>query len=258
MASRFLLLTTLVGMLSGPCLSAGASRQMYQQTRVLLAQNRQLSDESLSVLFTVGDDRIEDLIRALDDQDEVVRKNAQVTIRYLGNEAGMNVLVDLYTRSSTYSLSGPVPLPLRDWDYRYIRENYVRGSGGWDSRATSYIYALALDGSPSAAAVLNELNSGNHKTSRHFALDRVMRNAGNAAGPMDGKLPNTVVDNAFFLSPEDRDQASARVLSFNQAKTKCLIVVLVGGIPSAETYHVVLQKYGERWKFFSVTQVAVS
>jgi hypothetical protein len=75
---------------------------------------------------------------------------------------------------------------------------------------------------------------------------------------MDGKLPNAVVDNAFFLSPEDRDQASARVLSFNHAKTKCLILVWAGSIPPAETYHVVLQSYGERWKYFSVTQVAVS
>jgi hypothetical protein len=120
---RFLFLTTLVNLLSGPWLSAGDSRQTYQQTRVLLAQSRQLSDESLSALFMVGDDRIKDLIRALDDEDEVVRKNAQVVIRYLGNEAGINVLVDRYTRSSNYSLWGPVPLPLREYDYQYIREN---------------------------------------------------------------------------------------------------------------------------------------
>jgi hypothetical protein len=254
MAIKFLLLSTLVIILSVPLLCVGDSLQV----RALLGQSGRLSDDSLSALFKVGDDRIEDLLRALNDEDEAVRRNAQVVIRYLGNEVGMSRLIDQYARSSTHSLAGPVPLPLRDWDYRYIRENYIKGSNGWDSRATSYIYALALDGSRSATALLNELSSGPHKNFRHFALDRLRRNAGNVAKPMNGKMPDVILDNAFFLDPEDRDHASARVLSYNNAKTKCLIVVWGGGIPSAETYHVVVQKYGEGWGFFSVTQVTVS
>lgn len=254
MAIKFLLLSTLVSILSGPLLAVGHSLQI----RALLGQSGRLSDDSLSTLFNVGDDRIEDLLTALDDEDEVVRRNAQVVIRYLGNEVGMNRLLNQYARSSTNYLSGPVPLPLRDWDYRYIREYYVKGSSGWDSRATSYIYALALDGSRSATALLNELNSGKNKTLRHFALDRVMRNAGNVAKLMNGKLPDVILDNAFFLDPEDRDQASARVLSYNYSRTKCLIVVWAGSIPPTETYHVVVQRYGEKWAFFSVTQVSVS
>src|SRR5262245_28514445 len=48
------------------------------------------STEQLALLFRVGDEKIVDLMEALSDPDKEVSLSAQMVIRYLGNEQGMN------------------------------------------------------------------------------------------------------------------------------------------------------------------------
>src|SRR5262249_4389838 len=100
-----------------PLSSASQSVTAYEDLRRLLLEKPNVKDETLTTLFSIGDARIQELIRALDDPNTVVRRNAQAVIRYLGNDAGMGALIEGYQKSPIHWLAGPVPLPLRDLDY---------------------------------------------------------------------------------------------------------------------------------------------
>jgi hypothetical protein len=232
------------------------SFQAIEDTRKLLTESPRIRDDSLATLFRIGDERIQELTRALDDPNEVVRLNAQIVIRYLGNETGMKALIEHLTKSRVFSLAGAVPLPLREWDYEYIRRSYLERSSQWDFRSTSYIYALALDDSPKAKALLNDLSVNGPY---HYAFDRVKTISANNLFLMKDDLAKVVINNAFFLNSDDREQASAKILGFNHTKDKCLIAVYVSsGSFTKEIYHIVLEKQREGWKFFSVTPISVS
>src|ERR1700754_3878305 len=55
-------------------------------------------DKHFATLFHIGDKHVEDLIRALDDPDPNVSSNAQVIIRYLGNQTAMHALTEHYKK----------------------------------------------------------------------------------------------------------------------------------------------------------------
>lgn len=242
-------------------LCSGQSVKSGEDVRRLLMENQIIGDDALTVLFSTGDERIQDLVRALNDPSEVVRRNAQAVIRYLGNDAGMKALVESYAKSPAYTLAGPVPLPLRDWDYEYIRKYYLSPSKEWDSRASSYIYALVLDGSPKAVTLLQELRTKAEAgtITYHYALARVKAVSQKQNLPHETDLAKVVADNAFFVSADSREHISVKLLGFNQAKDKSLLKVYVGGPPlAAEQYHVVLQKNQAGWRIFSVTPISVS
>lgn len=262
MMNRVKQLTTALSLSISIALSLAASQSVtaYEDLRRLLLEKPLIKDETLTTLFSIGDARIQGLIRALDDPNTVVRRNAQIVIRYLGNDEGMKVLIDGYKKSRVYVLAGPIPLPLRDWDYEYIRKQYLSQSGEWDQSTASYMYALALDGSPEAVALLSELNAQIEKgaISYHYALQQVKSIKSNWLGK-EPDLVKLVVDNAFFISSDHLEHASGKLLGFNYAKDKALIEVNVGGVPLAEErYHVVLQSHREGWRVFSVRRVAVS
>lgn len=243
-----------------PLSSAGQSAWSYEDIRRLLAEKSIIEDKTLTTLFSMGDERIQDLIHALDDPNTVVRRNAQVVIRYLGNDTGMKALIEGYKKSRVYVLAGPIPLPLRDWDYEYIRTQYLKPSGEWDQSAASYIYALAFAGSSEAGALLSELSAQMERgvIPYHYALQQVKAIQPSGLGK-ETDLAKLVVDNAFFINSDHHEHASGKLLGFNHAKDKALIEVNVGGVPLAEEcYHIVLQRRGEGWKFFSVRRVAVS
>lgn len=69
----------------------GNSHKEYQDTRKLLSEmNNRLDDrDKLATLFRVGDERITDLIQALNDPNPDISLRAQVIIRYLGSDVGM-------------------------------------------------------------------------------------------------------------------------------------------------------------------------
>src|SRR5262245_48534325 len=83
------------------------------------------STKPLPVLFRLGDEKIADLIRALRDPDKNVRLSAQIVIRYLGNEQGMNAWKRMYDDQET-DLTAPIPIPLNDADYDFIRDFYLK------------------------------------------------------------------------------------------------------------------------------------
>lgn len=66
----------------------------------------------------------------------------------------MHALETWYTNQAEVVNSGPIPLPLSERDYEFIKVHYAdKPSITWVS-ADKYIYALALDGSPKAKALL--------------------------------------------------------------------------------------------------------
>ena len=85
--------------------------------RLLLAMSDvRINSDKLSTIFKSGDVRIAELVRLLDDPKPEVRLRAQIVIRYLGNETGMQALREWYGRQrGEYGIGGPIPLPLSEW-----------------------------------------------------------------------------------------------------------------------------------------------
>jgi len=230
----------------------------HAETRRLLSSLGDVKNdrEVLAALFKRGDGRIDDLIEALHDPDRNIGLRAQIVIRYLGNQAGMKALEEWYSKQNEILISGPIPLPLKERDYKWISDQSIND-------AADYIYALALDGSPRARAVLNEMmklkGTVYDGTFASLALRRVKVSHPQKllTGPRD--LAKLVLRNAFFIPPLSRPYTSARLLGLNAGRDKALVEVYVNPGPLAEEwYHVVISKRGRGWKFFSITQVAQS
>lgn len=149
----------ILGLSSGHGVSAQQRSRSYRETRAMLRKlvSVQSDIDKLARLFRIGDRRISDLIQALDDADQNVSLRAQTVIRYLGTKEGMRALYEWYVRQQDkYEINGPVPVPLSEWDYDYIQQNFInRSVTTW--RDVEYIYALALDPSPKAKNVLAQL-----------------------------------------------------------------------------------------------------
>jgi HEAT repeat protein len=245
------------------CAGAWAAAQTPADTRALLSQLEIEHDRNghFAALFRTGDERIEDLLRALDDPDAEVSGNAQLVIRYLGNREGMAGLIRHYAKSDALRIVGPVPVPLTEWDYDFITKTYLGKPDNFGVLSAQYLYALALDGSPRARELLARML----ETARAVGTDATTLNAVSSgrlrsvinSDPKD--LAAEVLKAAEFLSPADKKHASAKLLAFNKAQDKALLEVYVNhGVLAEETYHVVLSKRGPGWAFFSVTLVSNS
>lgn len=243
----------------------GQTQNTYQNTREILSQINDVKNNSdkLAKLFRVGDERIEDLLKALNDTDRDISLHAQIIIRYLGNDAGMKGLFEWYDKQGQFRVTGPIPLPLSEWDYKVIYASYINEPPKTWVKSEPYIYALALDDSPKAKEALEKMLeiSGNldESTIANQAARRVQ--ASQPAKILTGEqnLAKLVLNNAFFILPDDQKYSSARLLVMNGAKNKGLIEVYINrGRLSEEWYHVVIQKCEQGWRFFSVTQVALS
>lgn len=218
-------------------------------------------DNHFATLFNIGDKHIEDLIRALDDPNPDVRSNAQVVIRYLGNQTGMRALTEHYKKSGGVSIVGPVPLPLTEWDYDFINSTYLNKPKNFGELTIQYLYALSLDGSPKAKDLLPKLV----ETARAAGIDDFLVKAISSTGPdynlspSDENLADAVLKSSKFLRPADKEHGSAKVIAFNSARDKALLEIYIdNGVLAEETYHVVVSKDGNGWKLFSVSLIAVS
>lgn len=255
------LLATLV-FVSSLSVSAGDSiSPTYANTRKSLASmgDRTNSGDQLKRLFRIGDQRIGDLIRALEESDRRVRLNAQIVIRYLGNAEGMRVLVNRIESGQENLIAGSVPIPLSEWDYAQIKSRLGDGPGQSNVQVTDYIYALALDGSARAKDALRQLSEG--PWGAHYAeiLGDITRAASRDPFPEGSSLSMAVKQNASFLDPNDQRIAKARMIGFNGAGDKALIVLYIDNGPLAERwYHVVVEKYAGGWRFFSISLVGMS
>lgn len=243
----------------------GQSQSTYQDTLKLLSKmnDRISTRDVLAKLFRVGDGRIDDLLRALDESNPDISLRAQVVIRYLGNEAGMKGLFEWYAKQKRFRVTGPIPLPLREYDYKVIYAQYIgKPHEDW-TRAEPYIYALALDDSPKAREVLKELIKSavnfDEPTLVRRAIKTVQANQPTKLLIGEQDLAQLVLSNAFFILPDDQKYASAHLLSLNGAKDKALVEVYINRGPlSEEWYHVVLRKCEQGWRLFSITPVAMS
>lgn len=104
---------------------SGVADKSVRELLLAMKGDHQSTDQ-LAILFKVGDEKIAELIRALGDSNEDVKLSAQLIIRYLGNEEGMEAWVRDYESKKTGSVIAPIPTPLRDWDYEFIRSLYLR------------------------------------------------------------------------------------------------------------------------------------
>jgi hypothetical protein len=232
-------------------------------THALLSQLETEHDHNghFATLFRTGDERIEDLIRALDDPDSNVKQNAQTIIRYLGNRVGMAALFRHYTESNSVEVVGPVPLPLTDWDYDFIESTYLNRPGNFGGLSTQYLYALSLDGSQRAQKLLPQmLKAARAAGMDSFTLEAVRSlGTGHTFNAGEKELAKEVLKASPFISAADKRHGSAKLLALNKAEDKALLEIYIDrGTLAEETYHVVVNRYGQSWKFFSITLISVS
>ncbi len=239
----------------------------YQSTRQLLSTMDAVKNDSdqLAALFKVGDQRVEDLVRALDDPEREISVRAQIVIRYLGNVRGMAALLQWYEKHPIEQpIAGPIPLPLSAWDYEFINFNLIeKPPETWREIGVRYIYALAMDDSDLSKKTLDRLmknaSAVNPETFVGGAIRQVQRERPTNLMAGEKDLATLVLDNAFFVSAGDRKHSKAQVLALNSNKDKVLVEIHINrGHLAEEWHHVVIKKCGQGWKFFSITQVAVS
>jgi hypothetical protein len=231
------------------------SKDTYKQTVKLLSKMDKINSKStLRELFKTGDERIEDLIKALEEKNKTVSLHAQRVIRYLGNPQGVKGLFDYYEKLNQITTTNPIPLPLADWDYKVITNNeYVD---------CSYVYALLFDNSERAKSLLTEILKKPSFLSdgcSGIKADSVENFKTKLEFPNGSNLAKRVSENAFFVCEADKKYIISKLMAFNEAKNKALIYLKIDrGVLAEEWYHIVISKTEKGWKFFSVTQVAVS
>jgi hypothetical protein len=231
----------------------------YEETHGLLAQMDDSRFSSpLSNLFRIGDERVNDLIRALDDKQENVSLNAQRVIRYLGNPIGMKALFAWYEKrekeTGTWIFIGAVPLPLTDWDFEFIKKS--------NGIQPEFAYALVLDNSLRAKATRAEAlakPSGMTDSCTGPRFDGVRKYDPTDSFPDTSDIAKQVAAHAFFICPFDKQYTSAKLEAYNGKKDKALIYLKIDRGPLAEEwYQIVIQRTPTAWRFFSITQTAVS
>ncbi len=247
----------------GSCFATPSSHN--SKVRKLLAEMNNVStdDKQLGTLFKTGDQAIMDLVRLLDDPDPQISLRAQIMIRYLSNKEGMNALQTWYAKQDSYQVAGPIPSPLSERDFKYIQLNLTdTPAHKWGSFSVSYIYSLVLDQSPKAKSILANLCEKGKELEESSFVGYALKQARSFQQGKECEEQNPVKfveRNSFFIAPTDRKYTSARLLSFNATKEKALVEIYVNrGVLMEEWYHVVVQKSKGRWKFLSVTPVAVS
>lgn len=252
---------------SGVLVSSDDLPRGYESTRKLLSQMRDplLDSDKLALLFRIGDKRVGDLIQALGDPDKDISLRAQVVLRYLGNDSGMKALRGWYgTQKREYPIAGPVPLPLSDWDFEFIRSNILNDPPQtWGGQAVQYIYALAFDDSQKAKAVLNEIvkkaEQLDESTFVKHAIKGIQGKRREKPIAKQKDVAKVVRDNAFFVLSVDRRFMSVRLLGFNGDKNKAIVEVHINrGSLAEEWYHVVMSKSKSCWKFVAIDPLAIS
>lgn len=238
-----------------------------QDLRGLLLKLNDLKadDGILAALFEAGDVQTAALLQLLNDKNKEVSLRAQIIIRYLGNDLAIKQLHQWLDRQQQIAVAGPVPVPLRERDYRVIRLNYLRKSPNEWRNAEPYVLALAIDGSAKAEKTLSTLAklAGNNSESYTGRALMLVRNPSSRIQEVrfDGSqnLAHSILNNAFFILPEDRNHTSAKLIGFNQKHDKAIVEISINrGALSEEWYHVVVRISERSWRYLSITQVAVS
>lgn len=122
----------------------------------------------------------------------------------------------------------------------------------------AYLFALSLDGSPLANQLLSDVIANANK--HGFNLDksrflqvRTIRIAD------ENDLAQAVLRQATFLDPADRRYTTAELIANTAAKDKAFVEIYIKrGLLADEWYHIVVSRCEQGWRFFSITQVAIS
>ncbi|MCC6743070.1 MAG: hypothetical protein IT175_04340 [Acidobacteria bacterium] len=187
-------------------------------------------------------------------------------IRYLGNEAAMRSLAEWYLRQSgEFEVAGPVPVPLSSWDLGTIERGIADGPAGswWRARGEAAVWALALENSPRAKALLNAITNHAARVGDEEAVAQALETIRTHPPRLElgesTDIASVVRENAFFVSERDRKYASFRLMARSTDGRKALVEVDVDRGPLAEEwYHVVVEKPKNTWRFLSVSLVAIS
>ncbi len=266
-AISFVLLLLLFSVFGNSVAFSVPQSKTYQKTRKILSAMDDVRNDhdKLAALFSVGDERIQDLILALDDPDTDISLRAQIVIRYLGSAKGMKSLIEWYNkRPNGHPIAGPIPLPLTEWDYQFIDSNLIsRSPDTWKEIGVQYIYALAIDDADRSKrtldAIVKNAGSVNENTFVGKALQQIQTGRPKRLIAVERDLAREVLENAFFISAKDHKHATAHLLGLDGKKDKALVELYINrGRLSQEWYHVVMSKCGQGWSFFSITQVAIS
>lgn len=247
----------------GKCEQEGDLRQILFKME---DGSRDASDKALACLMRVGDRKINELIRLLDDDDPRVSRLAQLSLRYLANSSGMKGLYHWYSKQArAYPIIGPTPIPLSEWDYRYIEVNMLNAAPEkWESRAVSYIYALALDNSEPSQSFLEKLKvkartlalvEGSIIAAAFRHIDRIK-----PCGVADEKnILRLSRQLSFFIEPDEWKDTSIKLIGKNMDETKVLVELYSSSGPLAENWrHIMIVKEECGWRTVWVWEAGIS
>ncbi|MEZ5308057.1 MAG: hypothetical protein R2684_13000 [Pyrinomonadaceae bacterium] len=240
-----------------------------REIRPLLATlSKDVGDENhaISKLMEIGDSCIDELIAILNGKEFQLSVAAQEALRYLGNERGVAAL-EVWNRHNTtpYPVKGPVPLPIMEFDYEMIELNFLgKNPRDMGLLSSQYLYALAIDADSPKSKILFEkmlkaLQAVDNRSITRKMLNNLSSNY--PLKPFSGSkgLEIAVLENAFFLSGEDKKVTKATLLGFNGRRDKALLeLYLSRGLLAEEWYHVVVNRQENDWKFYSITFVKQS
>jgi hypothetical protein len=234
---------------------ASPQRKDYAKIRKLLGTYNVLdSPSALRKAFNIGDGDISDFVLALDDPDERVRLNAQIIIRYLGNPEGMKKVIESSRTGHTHDFSGPVPIPLDDWDFQQIEMHVLCSDCVQGGPYANYFYALEIDDSMRARKTLARVPS---TTLLIAGLPEL--GSYELLCPRECDLERTLSQHAFFLSADDKKHLSVVLVSQSEDGNKALLKVHVNAGPVTEKwFHVVVVRRAEGWKYMSVSLIGQS
>ena len=113
--------------------------------------------QSLAQGFRLADKDQKELVSLLNDANEKVQLNAQILVRYIAEVSALSALHN--SKSGQTFFSGPVPVPLDEWDYQQIEKSILCDSCSLKGPIVNYVYALVLDGSPRSHQFLELINT---------------------------------------------------------------------------------------------------
>ena len=235
---------------------------------LLAALSKETNNGTLSRLFQIGDECVGDLISNLNDSTDLqIVIASQQTIRYLGNPTALSAL-EAWNKKNTksYPVFGPVPVPIMEFDYEMIELNLLApNQRDLGLIVSPHFYALAIDKQSSRSndllqKVLKKLETVDERSVTKTMVDRLKGSYPlKPFNDTNNDVAATVLENAFFLSREDKQFTTSRLLSINGSGDKALVELkLSRGVVAQEWYHVVVNKVGNQWKFFSITFIKQS
>jgi hypothetical protein len=246
----------------------GGDARCEEVKPLLVTLSKESDNRTLSRLFQIGDECVSDLISNLNDSTDLqIIIAAQQTIRYLGNPTALSAL-DAWNKKNTksYPVFGPVPVPIMEFDYEMIELNLLAP----DQRdlgliVSPHLYALAIDKQSSRSndllqKVLKKLETVNERSVTKTMVDRLKGSYPlKPFNDTNNDVAATVLEHAFFLSREDKQFTTSRLLSLNGSGDKALVELkLSRGLLAERWYHVVVKRQGKQWEFFSITFIKQS